>query len=184
VAMLSAEDAWRMLHEADLIVPEGEVQQAVQRVASAVSLEYQHKYPLVLCVMNGAVFFCAQLLPLLRFPLHLGYVHASRYAEGISGGGVRWKAEPSEEVRGRHVLVVDDILDVGETLAAIKHKVEAGGALSCKVAVLTDKSHGNSKTMTADYIGIEIPDRFVFGCGLDAYGVWRNLPAIYAIKEG
>ncbi len=171
-----------MLNEAELVVSEDAVERAVQQVAERISAEYRDKYPLLLCVMNGAVFFCARLLPLLRFPLHLDYVHASRYGDRISGQGVRWKVVPSEHVKDRHVLVVDDILDVGVTLAAIKEKVAARGAQSCKVAVLTNKRNGKAKPVTADFVGIEIPDRFVFGCGLDAYGSWRNLPAIYAVK--
>jgi hypoxanthine phosphoribosyltransferase len=181
--MLTAEQAWKILEEADLVCSAEEVDRAIERVAAAVAAEFRDKYPLVLCVMSGAVFFCARLLPLLRFPLHLGYVHASRYGEHIDGRHVHWKVEPGDEVKERVVLVVDDILDAGDTLAEIKAKVMARGATSCKVAVLTDKIRPTSKPITPDFVGLRIPDRFVFGCGLDAYGLWRNLPAIYALKQ-
>jgi hypoxanthine phosphoribosyltransferase len=183
LATLTADEAWKMLDEADLVVPEAEVDDAIARVATQVAAEYRDRYPLVLCVMNGAVFFCARLLPLMRFPLHLDYVHCSRYGDGLEGRSLRWKVEPQEFVKDRHVLVIDDILDVGETLAAIKAKVLERGALSCKVAVLADKRIGRSKPVRADFVGLEIPDRFVFGCGLDAHGSWRNLPAIYAVRD-
>jgi len=181
--MLTAEQAWKMLEEADLICSADEVDRAIDRVAADVAAEFRDKYPLVLCVMSGAVFFCARLLPLLPFPLHLDYVHASRYGEEIDGRHVHWKVEPGEQVRGRAVLVVDDILDEGDTLAAIKAKVIGRGAASCKVAVLTDKIKARPKPIAPDFVGLRIPDRFVFGCGLDAYGSWRNLPAIYALKQ-
>jgi hypoxanthine phosphoribosyltransferase len=181
--MLSAEQAWQMLDEADLVCSTAAVDRAIEQVAGAVTVEFRDRYPLVLCVMNGALFFCARLLPLLRFPLHLDYVHASRYGAEIDGRRVHWKVEPSEAVHARHVLVVDDILDEGDTLAAIKAKVLERGAASCKVAVLTDKLKQKSKPIAPDYVGLRIPDRFVFGCGLDAYGLWRNLPAIYALKQ-
>jgi hypoxanthine phosphoribosyltransferase len=181
--MLTAAQAWKMLDEADLVCPAAEVDRAIEQVAEAITAEFRDRYPLVLCVMNGALFFCARLLPLLRFPLHLDYVHASRYGDEIDGRHVHWKVEPGDAVRARHVLVVDDILDAGDTLATIKAKVLERGAASCKVAVLTDKIKPDRKPITPDFLGIRIPDRFVFGCGLDAYGLWRNLPAIYALKQ-
>ena len=171
-----------MLDAADVVVSEEAVDGAIARVGREIAAEYRDRYPLVLCVMNGALFFCARLLPLLRFPLHLDYVHCSRYGDELHGRSLRWKVEPQEFVKGRHVLVVDDILDVGETLAAIKDKVLERGAASCKLAVLADKRIGRPKPVVPDFVGLEIPDRFVFGCGLDAHGSWRNLPAIYAVK--
>lgn len=183
MATLSADEAWKMLDEADLVVPESAVDEAIARVATQVSAEYRDRYPLILCVMNGALFFCGRLLPLLRFPLHLDYVHCSRYGDELQGRSLRWKVEPQDFVKGRHVLVVDDILDVGETLAAIRDKVLERGAASCRIAVLADKRIGRSKPVQPDYVGMELPDRFVFGCGLDAHGSWRNLPAIYAVKD-
>jgi hypoxanthine phosphoribosyltransferase len=181
--MLTAAQAWKMLDEAELVCPAEEVDRAIDRLAIEITTRFRDAYPLVLCVMNGALFFCGKLLPLLRFPLHLDYVHASRYGAEIDGRTVRWKVEPGELVKGRAVLVVDDILDAGDTLAAIKAKVVERGAASCHVAVLTDKLTGRPKPIEPDFVGLRIPDRFVFGCGLDAYGSWRNLPAIYALKQ-
>jgi hypoxanthine phosphoribosyltransferase len=181
---LSAEEAWRMLETADPVATEKEVELGIRSVAAQITAAFSERYPLLLCVMNGAVYFCGRLLPLLRFPLHLDYVHASRYGDEVAGRGLRWRAEPRESVRGRAVIIVDDILDVGETLAAIKSKVLELGAASCHVAVLADKVTGKPKPVIADFVGVQVPDRFVFGCGLDAHGSWRNLPAIYALKDG
>lgn len=181
--MLTAEQAWKMLEEAEMICTAEEVDYAIARMAVEIGAALRDRYPLVLCVMNGALLFCGKLLPLLRFPLHLDYVHASRYGEQIDGRHVRWRVEPGDQVQNRHVLVVDDILDEGNTLAAIKAKVLERGATSCRVAVLIDKAKAQPKPVATDFVGLRIPDRFVFGCGLDAYGSWRNLPALYALKQ-
>ncbi len=180
--MLTEAQAWRALEEADLLVSSEEVDRAIARIAGEITARFRNRYPMLLCVMNGAVFFCGQLLPLLRFPLHLDYVHASRYGSEIEGQRLVWRAHPPDTVKGREVIVLDDILDFGETLAAIKTRVLELGATSCHIAVLTDKKKPGPKPVSADFVGLEIPDRFVFGCGLDAYGSWRNLPAIYALK--
>jgi len=180
--MLTGAQAWQMLEEADLLVSGEEVERAIRRIAGELTASFRDRYPLLLCVMNGAVYFCGQLLPLLRFPLHLDYVHASRYGSGIEGQQIVWRAHPPDSVKGREVIVVDDILDLGETLAAIKTRVLELGATGCHIAVLTEKRKPGPKPVAADFLGLEIPDRFVFGCGLDAYGSWRNLPAIYALK--
>ena len=97
--------------------------------------------------------------------------------------GIQWKALPWESVRGRAVLVLDDILDVGQTLAAVRERLLAEGAASVHCAVLTEKETGRPKPLKADFVGLKLPNRYVFGCGMDVSGAWRNLPAIYAMKE-
>lgn len=174
--------AWEIFEAADLVCSAERVEQGIVAVAAALTERYRDRFPLLLCVMNGAVFFCGKLIPLLRFPLSLDYVHASRYGAQTDGGAVHWRMLPQPIVRDREVVIVDDILDAGETLREIKEKVLACGARSCAVAVLTNKLTGKDKPLRADFVGVDIPDRFVFGCGLDVSGYWRNLPAIYAVK--
>ena len=94
-----------------------------------------------------------------------------------------WKVAPRENVKGRVVLVLDDILDEGETLHAIRQRVLALGAAEFHSAVFADKDNGKAKPMRADFVGMELPNRFVFGYGMDIHGAWRNLPAIYAVRE-
>ena len=94
-----------------------------------------------------------------------------------------WKVEPKGNVAGRVVLVLDDILDIGDTMLAIRQRILALGAEAFYSAVLTDKQKGQAKPIYADFVGLSLPDRYVFGCGMDAHGIWRNLPAIYALKE-
>ena len=174
--------AWNILDSAELVCSADQIDQAIVAVSEQITAQYAERFPVVLSVMNGAIFFCGKMLPLLRFPLSLDYVHASRYGDATSGGEVQWRMEPTDIVVDRDVIVIDDILDAGQTLAAIRAKVLARGARSCAIAVLADKRVGRSRPVTPDFVGVEIPDRFVFGCGLDVGGFWRNLPAIYAVK--
>ena len=132
--------------------------------------------------MGGAVVFAGQILPLLRFPLDFDYVHASRYGAATSGSAIQG-VRPPDLVKGRAVLVLDDILDHGETMAAIRVGLLQLGAASVHSAVLVEKKLDIKKPTSADFVGLRIPDRFVFGCGMDAKGYWRNLPEIRAMKE-
>lgn len=181
--MLSTEQAWKMFNEAEMVCNAQTVSAAVTRIAEQISAVLADKYPLVLAVMGGSVYFAGHLLPRLRFPIEFDFIHASRYGDATAGGRVTWRAQPRDNVRGRVVLVLDDILDGGDTLFAIHQRIVELGATACYTAVLTDKNTGKSKPIRADFVGLSIPDRFVFGCGMDAHGAWRNLPAIYAMKE-
>ncbi|OYW34017.1 MAG: hypoxanthine-guanine phosphoribosyltransferase [Methyloversatilis sp. 12-65-5] len=132
---------------------------------------------------RGAVVFAGNLLPQLAFPLDFDYVHVTRYGDATQGGALRWISEPRIPVAGRTVLVLDDILDEGITLAAIRRHLLDAGAQRCLTAVFSDKMIGRTKPIKADFTGLELPDRYVFGYGMDVRGAWRNLPAIYALRE-
>nr|ART35637.1 A105 [uncultured bacterium] len=174
--------ALAFLEDSDLVAEAGEVQAAIERLAAEVTSSLSGEYPLVLAVMGGAVVFAGQLLPKLRFPMDFDYVHATRYGTAIQGGGLDWKVTPPDNVRGRTVLVLDDILDGGQTLREISDRLRALGAKRVYCAVLVEKTLARAKPIAADFVGLRIPDRFVFGCGMDAKGYWRNLPEIRAIK--
>ncbi len=180
---LSGPEARKVLQQAELIRSAAEVQAAVAKVAAGLNERLADTHPLVLSVMGGAAIFTGQLLPLLDFPLDFDYVHVSRYGGGREGGALYWKIEPGDNVAGRTVLVLDDILDEGETMAAIRQRVMELGATGFYSAVFADKLNGKDKPIRPDFTGMELPDRFVFGFGMDIEGAWRNLPAIYAIKE-
>ena len=181
--MPETEKAWAFLRDSELIASADEVRAAVQRLADEIEKEFSKKYPLVLAVMGGAVVFAGQILPLLRFPLDFDYVHASRYGAMTRGSAIEWRVRPPALVRGRKVLVLDDILDHGETMQAIRNGLLELGAQSVHCAVLVEKVLKNPKPIKPDFVGLQIPDRFVFGCGMDAKGFWRNLPEIRAMKE-
>ncbi len=180
---LSGPEARRVLREAEMIRSAEEVQAAVARVATELNRRLADAHPLVLSVMGGAAIFTGQLLPRLDFPLDFDYVHVSRYGGARQGGALYWKIEPGENVAGRAVLVLDDILDEGETMAAIRQRVLELGASAFYSAVFADKLNGKAKPIRPDFTGMELPDRFVFGFGMDIEGAWRNLPAIYAMRE-
>jgi hypoxanthine phosphoribosyltransferase len=180
--MPDVQRAWMFLEDSDPVASAEEVQAALQRVAAQVQERLAGAYPLVLAVMGGAVVFAGQILPQLRFPLDFDYIHASRYGDRTRGASVEWRVTPPESVRGRTVLVLDDILDGGETMAAIRERMLALGAAQFFCAVLVEKVLQTAKPIKADFVGLSIADRFVFGYGMDAKGYWRNLPEIRAMK--
>ncbi len=180
---ISIQHARDLLQQAELLHPAEQVQDALHRVAGQINAKLADMHPLVLSVMGGAVVFSGQLLPLLDFPLDFDYVHVSRYRDARHGGAMHWKVEPRENVRGRVVLVLDDILDEGHTMDALRQRVMQLGASKFYCAVFADKRIGRKKPIHPDFVGIELPDRFVFGYGMDIEGAWRNLPAIYAVRE-
>lgn len=181
--MPDVDKAWAFLKDSDLIASAAQVECAVQRVAAEIEQKLGKTYPLVLAVMGGAVVFAGQILPLLRFPLDFDYIHASRYGVMTRGANIEWRVSPPQLAKGRAVLVLDDILDHGETMAAIRDRLLELGAASVHCAVLVEKNLKIEKPVAADFVGLKIPDRFVFGCGMDAKGYWRNLPEIRAMKE-
>lgn len=181
--LTSAEARDLLARSEQLLTPEA-VEQAVARVAGEISAALGEEQPLLLAVMRGAVVFAGHLLPLLRFPLEFDYVDASRYGGATRGGELEWRMDVPAGVRGRTVLVVDDILDEGHTLAAIRRRLLDAGARRVLIAVFADKNLGRAKPVTADFIGTSLPDRYVFGFGLDVRGLWRNLPAVHALRQG
>ncbi len=181
--MLPPDEARRILETAERVCSAAEVSGAVQRIAAEIRERLSAANPLVLSVMGGAVVFTGQLLPLLDFPLDFDYIHVSRYHGDTSGGAIHWTVRPNSRVRGRAVLVLDDILDQGETLAEIRKRVMEMGAKSFYSAVFADKDLGRDKPIRPDFVGVTVPDRYVFGFGMDVRGGWRNLPEIYALKS-
>jgi hypoxanthine phosphoribosyltransferase len=181
--MLPYQDAQKILKEAEQIFSADAVVETVRRMATDITAVLAHRYPLVLSIMGGAVVFTGQMLPLLEFPLSFDYLHVSRYADKTRGGRINWKVSPGENVQDRVVLVLDDILDEGITLAAIREWVMSHGAAAFYSAVFADKDIATRKPISADFVGLVVPNRYVFGFGMDIHGAWRNLPAIYALKE-
>ena len=139
---MDREEAQRILESADLICPEADIQRAIARLAAEISIRLADQNPLILSVMGGAVVFSGQLLPQLRFPLEFDYLHVSRYDGSTRGAEVQWKVGPRKDIRGRIVLVLDDILDEGNTLAAIRDRLLAEGAAAFYSAVFADKEIG------------------------------------------
>lgn len=178
---ISPAEAGKLLARSELLLTPEAVETAVARVATEIAAVVSEQQPLLLAVMRGAVVFAGKLLPLLRFPLDFDYLDATRYGNATRGSGLQWRVDVPEGVRGRTVLVVDDILDEGHTLAAIRQRVLEAGARQVLIAVFADKQLRKPKPVAADFIGTPVPDRYVFGFGMDVHGLWRNLPAVYAL---
>ncbi|HZP87704.1 MAG TPA: hypoxanthine-guanine phosphoribosyltransferase [Burkholderiales bacterium] len=175
--------AQRVLRDAELLYDEQACADALRRLSREIEARLRETYPLVLCVMGGSVVFAGQLLPRLTFPLDFDYLHATRYDGTTRGGALCWKVLPRLSVRQRVVLVLDDILDEGHTMAAIRERLLNDGAEAVQCAVFTDKDIGSRKPIVPDYVGLKVPNRYVFGYGMDVEGAWRNLPAIYALRD-
>lgn len=179
--------ARELLARAEELVSADTVQAAVRNVAEVLNQRFDTDaagaFPLVLGVMGGAVVFTGHLLPQLSFPLEFDYIHVTRYGDQDRGGEVVWKVIPRQNVAGRTIIVVDDILDEGETLAHVKQRLLDMGAAEVILAVFADKDLGKQKPVQADIVGLTIPNKFVVGFGMDAHGYWRNLPGLWVIKE-
>ena len=178
--------AYDILKDTELVYDAQAVQAAVSQVAGELNRRFGQanspSYPLVLGVMGGAVIFTGQLLPQLTFPLEYDYIHVSRYGDDDKGGALQWKVVPRQNVKDRTVIVVDDILDEGETLAEVKKRLLSLGAKNVVLTVFADKQIGKKKAVTADVVGLTVPNQFVIGFGMDTHGYWRNLPEIRVVK--
>ena len=170
-----------MLEQADCLYSEAQVEAALDSMAIAIRKQLAGTNPVVVCLMNGGVVPFGKLLTRLQFPLQVDYVHATRYGAQISGGVLEWKAGPFVPARDRTILLVDDILDEGTTLAAIEERYRTDGAKRVFKAVLTRKDRPRKLAVDVEFVGLEIPDRYVFGYGMDYKGYLRNAPGIYAV---
>jgi hypoxanthine phosphoribosyltransferase len=165
------------------VVSADAVQAALDRMALEITARLSSSHPLVVTVMNGGQVFAGQLLPRLPFELDCSYVHVRRYGRDTTGGELVWIAGPHESVAGRSVLLLDDILDEGRTLATIRDRLLEQGAREVLLAAFALKERATLAVVSADFTGVRVPDRFVFGFGMDVGGSWRNLPSIRALAE-
>ncbi|MDR9424555.1 MAG: hypoxanthine-guanine phosphoribosyltransferase [Marinobacter sp.] len=174
----------QVMADADCLVNEQQVDKAINTMAQAITDRLQDSNPLLFCVMNGGLILTGQLLTRLRFPVQAEYLHATRYRQETTGGILEWKLRPEADIQDRTVLIVDDILDEGTTLCAIADYCLTHGAKEVLTAVLVDKQHDRKAKpdLKADFTGMYVEDRFLFGYGMDYKGYWRNAPGIYAVK--
>ncbi|TKR32953.1 hypoxanthine-guanine phosphoribosyltransferase [Luteimonas gilva] len=176
-----------VLPEAELIHSRETLENAIERIADEIRADYDGGLPpLYITVMHGGMPFASQLAFALGergLDLEFDYLHATRYRGQTTGARLAWLHRPATPMRGRRVLLADDILDEGHTLLAIKQWCEDQGAGDVRVAVLAVKVHDRCvEGIEAEYVGVEVPDRYVFGYGMDFQEQGRNLPAIYALK--
>ena len=167
-----------------LVFDNTEINSALERLAGKLNQQLKNETPVVLCVMQGGLIFSGHLIPRLRCMLEIDYIHATRYDNKTSGGELTWKAYPVTSLTERTVLILDDILDEGQTLQSIVQYCELQGASKIISAVLLRKNHGRcvDKKLT-DNIALNVDDRYVFGFGMDYDGKYRQLDSIYALEE-
>ncbi len=166
-----------------ILLGEQEIRSGIERVAAEVAGHYGGDEPTVIAVLKGSVIFVADLIRRLPIPLRLAFVWAESYRQGATGGRLELSGLPGEEeLRGRRVLLVDDILDSGRTLAAIQGELRARGARDVRTCVFLDKPARRAVELEADHVCFEVEDAFVVGYGLDFAGRYRNLPFVGTLK--
>ncbi len=176
-------EAIQVRETARQLVAPAQVGLALDRMAAAASEALAHENPLVLPIMNGGAFTAVELCQRLNFPHELDFAHVTRYDGDLAGGELSWRAWPERDLSGRTVLVVDDIIDHGDTLSAICERLQQAGAGKVYVAVLVIKRLDQPRVrVEVDFAGLEVEDVYVFGCGMDYKGYWRGLTGIYAAE--
>ncbi|PIP79429.1 MAG: hypoxanthine-guanine phosphoribosyltransferase [Gammaproteobacteria bacterium CG22_combo_CG10-13_8_21_14_all_40_8] len=178
-------DPSAIYQRAECLFSQEQISAVIEKIAAEINLQFVDKNPIVISILNGGLILTGQLLTQLNFPLQVDYLHASRYQNKIRGESLHWKTYPQLDLNSRHILLVDDILDEGYTLVAVKEYCLGQQAASVQTLVLADKKHQRKaqENLKADFTGLEIPDRFVFGYGLDYQGYWRNAPGIFALHK-
>ena len=172
------------LKDADCLYNKDSVEQAIAQMATDITAKLEATNPLILPVMVGGVVLAGKLLPLLPFPLQVDYIHATRYRSTTAGSELEWKKQPGKSLTDRTILLVDDILDEGITLAAIIDYCQQQGAKAIYTAVLADKQLNKKRPINkADFTGLEVPDLYVFGYGMDYEEYHRNVDGIYALRD-
>lgn len=181
VSLQEVDQVWR---EADCLYTREQVLAAIDVLAGNITAQLKDSNPLLLPLMSGATVIAGKLLPRLNFHLQLDYIHATRYRNQTSGSAIEWIVKPRHDLRDRTLLVIDDILDEGITLHEVLQWCKQQGAKKVYSAVLVDKHHDRRTPpdLKADFVGLDVPDRYVFGYGMDYKGYLRNAPGIYAVK--
>lgn len=174
-----------VLSEAECIYSFAEITDALDRMANEITHQLKDKNPLILCVMTGALIPTGHLVTRLHFPLEIDYIHATRYRGTNRGGDLHWLVEPRQSLENRAILVVDDIMDGGLTLAAIIDYCRQAKAKEIHTAVMVSKKRTREPGVNfePDFVGLVTEDKYLFGFGLDYEEYLRNAPGIYAVTN-
>lgn len=176
----------QVMRDAECLFSESQVERAIDNMADDISQVLAEKNPIVFSVMNGGMVLTGKLVTKLGFPLEISYLHATRYRGETEGVDIEWRTFPQQSLKGRTILIVDDIYDEGSTLGAIVDHCKNDDVGEIHIAVLVDKQHDRKARpdIIPDFIGLQCEDRYVFGYGMDYKDYWRNAPGIYAVNEG
>jgi hypoxanthine phosphoribosyltransferase len=171
------------LRNSELLFDRAHLERNIERIAWNIRNDYAGERPVYLTVLHGGMIFASQLSLTLGFDVEFDYLHATRYRGATVGSGLAWLHRPATPLEGRRVLIADDILDEGHTLKAVKHWCEDQGSIDVRIAVLAVKNHDRRvEGIDADYVAVEVPDRYVYGYGMDYHEQGRNLPGLYALR--
>ncbi|OEF95775.1 hypoxanthine phosphoribosyltransferase [Desulfuribacillus alkaliarsenatis] len=167
----------------EVLLTEEQIQQKTAELGRLISEDYKDKNPLIICVLKGAVMFMGDLLKKIEVPLEIDFMAVSSYGTSTeSSGVVRIVKDLDTEVAGRHVIIVEDIIDSGLTLSYLCDMLHRRNCASLKIVALLDKPHRRKAEINIDYKGFEIPDAFIVGYGLDYAEKYRNVPYIFIPK--
>ena len=168
----------------EILVPEDALQARVRELGAAISRDYAGQDLLLLCILRGGVMFLSDLMRSLTIPHAIDFMALSSYGAGAraSSGQVRISLDVNQNIQGRHVLVVKDIVDTGRTIAAVLDILATRHPASLKICALLDKSGRREVPVPIHYVGFDIPNKFVFGYGLDLDELFRNLPFVGVVK--
>lgn len=176
-----SDDYPSVLERAELLHDRASIDAALDRLGSEIGAALAGTRPVYVTILTGALVVAGMLAPRIPLDLDFDYVHVTRFHGGTEGGELAWRAGPRHELRGRTVLLVDDILDEGHTLEALRRHALEQGAERVLIAVLVQKLHDRALPgLKADFVGLTVPDRYVFGFGMDYQEHGRNLYGIYA----
>jgi hypoxanthine phosphoribosyltransferase len=173
----------RVRQHANTLYSARQLEAVYAQMADDITQRLSKSDPVLTPVMLGGLYLSGMLLPRLGFALELDYLHATRYCGELRGSAMQWKVKPAAELAGRTVLIIDDILDDGLTLHEVVQAVQTAGAAEVLTAVLVIKEKARSVDVKIDFSGVTVPDKYVFGCGMDYKGYWRNLPGIYSVAD-
>lgn len=164
-------------------IPASKIQERVSEIASAISSEYSGKVPLFVCVLNGAFPFAADIFRNLTIDAEITFIRLKSYSGTSSTGAVKQISGLSEDIEGRDVIVIEDIIDTGRTMERLLSDLKEKNPSSLKVATLLHKPEVCQANVHPDYIGFNIPPAFIIGYGLDIDGLARNLPDIWVVDD-
>jgi hypoxanthine phosphoribosyltransferase len=184
MGMSTTPDPHKILENSRVLFNRDEVKAAVKKMADEINEFYGDEPVIMVSVLTGAIIPAAWLATQLKMSIQMDFVHATRYRGGLYGAELEYRVPPRLDLEGKNVLIVDDIFDEGHTLAAIKGSVEKRKAGSVKMASLVRKIHDRGLERNyCDFVGLDVPDVYVFGCGMDVYEEWRHLDEIWMLEE-
>jgi len=160
-----------------------QIQNKIKEIADSISNDYKGKEIIAVGILKGAFMFYSDLVKSIRVPLHIDFIHASSYIKTESTGEIAIHSDLQEKIKGRHVLLIEDIADSGLTLQHIQAMLLERKPASLKICVFLDKKSKRQTDIKLDYVGYEIPDHYLVGYGLDYENKYRNLPYISIFKE-